>query len=252
MPIDDPLEKSIEALAKDTRLTIPGEVVKAAIASVPIAGGAISSLLAGVMQARTLQRFIGLLEEMKELLQGAEASTGVDREFFGTEEFQTLLAIALQQLQSTHDKVKLDMLAAGLANSGTNEFRQDDRKELFLRILRDLAPQHVQLLRSLADPSGILGTAAPSLPGHRSVFRNPAGEELAVQQQLAAHGLVKEQLHPAPFRKNPRSAASWTQSEAVSALEEYLRTPPERSFQLSGFGVDFLRFLGSKPTRGES
>lgn len=259
MAIDDPLDKKIDALAEDTRVSVPGEVTKAAIkaaikqalAQLPYAGEAISSLIDGLIQARTLERFSELIRDMKARLDEVERD-GIDRHFFSTEEFQTLLVVVLEQLQSTHDKTKLQMLAAGLANSATTKFRAEERKELFLRILRDLAPQHVQVLQSLAKPGpGAAQAPAGPFPHHSRAIRNPADEELAVLQQLAAHGLVKEQLHPAPFRKNPRFANRWSESEAISAVEQYLRTPPERSFQLSEFGAAFLRFLRAHAT-GES
>ena len=42
-----------------------------------------------------------------------------DAAFYCSEEFQTLLALAHEQLWTTHDKKKLKLLAAALANSGT-------------------------------------------------------------------------------------------------------------------------------------
>ena len=43
-----------------------------------------------------------------------------DAAFYGSEEFQTLLALGQEQLWTTHDKRKLKLLAAALANAGPN------------------------------------------------------------------------------------------------------------------------------------
>ena len=68
-----------------------------------------------------------------------------DADFYGSEEFQTLLALAQEQLWTTHDKKKLKMLAAALTNSGTEQFRNDD-KELMLRALRAVSPNDLETL----------------------------------------------------------------------------------------------------------
>jgi len=60
--------------------------------------------------------------------------------FFEGDEFVTLLTLMLEQIQTTHDRKKLKMLATGLANSANAEFTAEGRKELFFRIIRDLAP----------------------------------------------------------------------------------------------------------------
>src|ERR1700694_375014 len=70
-----------------------------------------------------------------------------DVAFYRSEEFETLLALAHEQLRTTHDKEKLQMLASALANSGTEDFRNDD-KELMLRTLRDISPSDLQTLKN--------------------------------------------------------------------------------------------------------
>jgi len=60
----------------------------------------------------------------------------IDREWFTSEEFQTLLFDALRQLQVTHDSAKLKMLGVGLANSGADRFKEEERKDLFIRFVR--------------------------------------------------------------------------------------------------------------------
>ena len=42
------------------------------------------------------------------------------------------------------------MLGVGLANSGASGFKDDERRELFIRNVRDLTLQHIRLLVELA------------------------------------------------------------------------------------------------------
>jgi hypothetical protein len=60
-----------------------------------------------------------------------------------------LLFEALRQLNVTHDREKLEMLGVALANSGAESFKDDDRKDLFVRFVRELTRQHINVLHRL-------------------------------------------------------------------------------------------------------
>jgi hypothetical protein len=53
----------------------------------------------------------------------------------------------------THDQEKINMLGAALANSGLEGFVSDDRKELFLQLIRTLTRQHIAKLNELSPTS---------------------------------------------------------------------------------------------------
>jgi hypothetical protein len=115
------------------------EALNALIASIPFAGGALSSILSGRAQRQMRERVTDVFEALKERVeQMGEAK--IDRAFFDSDEFLTLFTLTLEQVQTTHDKTKLKMLAAGLANSASTDFGSEKRKELLVRIMRDLAP----------------------------------------------------------------------------------------------------------------
>lgn len=59
---------------------------------------------------------------MKEEIESVEEQA-IHKEFFESEEFQTLLALTIAQLQTTHDREKLKMLGKGLAHSGFKVLR---------------------------------------------------------------------------------------------------------------------------------
>ena len=73
---------------------------------------------------RTLRRIRKQIDAIRESIP--------DDSVYGSEEFQTVLALAQEQLWTTHDREKLRLLAAALAHSGAKEFQADD-KELMLR-----------------------------------------------------------------------------------------------------------------------
>jgi hypothetical protein len=240
MEIDDKLQKVLDNLSEESHFDASKEVLNVVIASIPHAGSAIASLSAGRAKRRILERATEVFRAMKERLEQLGESK-IDKSFFESEEFQTLLALALEQIQTAHDKAKLKMLACGLANGGVQEFSCDNRKELFIRILRDLSPNHVRVLAGLLPPARSLNAGPDLWP----VSHEPHGEDLAILQNLASHGLVED------FLKSGRTTISglrygsqWTESEAVRAVNEALKAAPSRSFRISKFGLDFLKYLG--------
>ena len=253
MTIDDKLEKVLDRFADDA-IVSPGDLaVDAAINAIPLVGGSISSLFSGKARQRIIERCVEVFKIVKERIEKVE-ETKVAKEYFETEEFQTLLSLVIGQLQTSHQHDKLRMLGTALANSGLTEFTEEHRKELFLRALQDLTPAHVDLLRQLLPDT--------------SMTRQPGGEDLAFRhrprlkqgqtypetvmllQQLSALGLVEEQLEEKKIDAlNPRHASTWTNSDIERQITKFLQTPPERSFQLSSLGRDFLKFLGVARTQ---
>ena len=242
MAIDDKLEKVLDTLATESRLSVGEEIISATIAAIPYAGSPITSLMAGHAKRRVIQRAVEMFGAMKERLETIDESK-VDKGFFESDEFQTLLALALQQLQTTRDEAKLQMLACGLANAGVLEFSADARKELFIRILRDLSPNHVKILRALLPSTKKLVFGPQSWPA----IHEPKGEQLAILQGLAANGLVEEFLKSEMKVSGPRFSSRWTQSDAERALKKAFNAAPSRHFRMSKFGADFLNYLGQAP-----
>ncbi len=242
MSIDDKLEKVLDKLREEGLVPHRDlELLGASISSIPVAGGPISALMSGQAKRRVVRRTIEMFEAMRERLEQVDTAK-IDREFFETEEFQTLLALAIEQLQTSHDAGKVTMLATALANSGVTDFSSETRKELFIRVLRDLTPRHTHLLKELVPKGDLLRASRDTFWPKRT---DPSGEELALFQTLASHGLLEESLeqhHKASL--SPRFGNEWTISEAQHLLKEYLAEPPTRCFIISDFGLAFLTYLG--------
>jgi hypothetical protein len=230
MSLTDRVTIAIELHKDGSKMDGGNEALNALVASIPVAGGPLSSLLAGRAQRKMLERVTDVLEALKERLEQTEDSK-VDRAFFESDEFLTLFTLTLEQIQTTHDKNKLNMLATGLANSAHVDFASESRKELLLRILRDLAPEHVSMLQEM-KPVEHLGKQVGR------VIDSPVGDDLAVLQHLAAQGLVTERLEMEPFpNMNP------SHPSAFGTIRQLLEIPPAKTYVISDFGVQFLNFF---------
>ena len=233
MSIDDPIEVNLEHLKRELDVGIESGLTSATVAGIlsliPGAGAAIQSLLDGRAKDNVQRRWVQLFVEMKMRIDEIRASIP-DVTFYGSEEFQTLLALAQEQLWTTHDKEKLRMLAVALANSGANEFRNDD-KELMLRALRIVSPSDLKNL----NHEYLKGW----LPLTKRIDYAP--DVLGSLSRLAGLGLVNEQF----LRPDPNVS----DQEKLASLLKY---GTRRTFQLSPFGDRFMRFVATHAPGSES
>jgi hypothetical protein len=169
----------------------------------------------------------------------------VNKEWFLSEEFQTMLFEAARQVTATADRKKIKMLGNALANSGIRDFQDEDRKELFLQIIRDLTPQHIAMLRRFVMLDGDISP----LP-----FTPYEHQDLLVLQMLHANGLVTHSLKP-PRLKQPRFGGyNISHTEATQIMNDFfkdLQKPAESEFQISAFGADFLKFVSMSAIRND-
>jgi hypothetical protein len=238
MSLTDRVTIAIEVYQDGARLDGGDEALTALIASIPYAGSAIGSILSGRAQRQMHERAADVFEAFKQRLEQLEGQK-IDKTFFESDEFLTLFTLTLEQLQTTHDKTKLKMLAVGLANSATIHFTLENRKELFFRILRDLAPEHVSMMQNKLwrpEPHGLGGRV-------RMPYHSPSGDSLAILQHLASQGLVTESLH---VEKVPSINMNQINQSTYNRVQEYLERPPSKSYSLSDFGFQFLQFFESE------
>lgn len=232
MSIDDPIEVHLESLKHDLNAGIQSGIIGPTAAGIlsliPGVGAAIQSLLDGRAKDNVQRRWIELFAEMKKRIEEIRASIPDDA-FYSSEEFQTLLALAQEQLWTTHDKEKLRMLAVALANSGAEEFRDDD-KELMLRALRAISPNDLKTL----NHENLKGWS----PLTKRFEYSP--EILGCLSRLASLGLVTEKF----LRPDPNTI----DEQKLSSL---LKFGAWRTFQLSSLGQRFLLFVAA-PERPQS
>lgn len=246
MPIDRALEKVVEQYAKEALVTGQDVALDAAINAVPVVGSSIAALFSGLARRRVRERLITVLELMTAEIASVEEDS-VRKEFFDSEEFQTLFSMVLEQLQTTHDRAKLKLLAMSLAHSGLKGFSEENRKELFVRAIRDLTQTHIEFLADLLPDY----SAMPPEWGEDFIFRQRAakanymGTSLMLIQHLLALGFVEELLKEKNISKiNTSHIANWTVSQVNGMLAEFVQKPHDRQFRISELGRDFLKFLG--------
>jgi hypothetical protein len=221
-PIEVRLQQAKEGLDTDIGRDLAGATIAGILSFIPGIGSAIQSLVDGKAHRNVERRWIQLFVDLKDQLEKIRDSIPHES-YYNSEEFQTLLALAYEQLWTTHDREKLRMLAAALANSGSASFQADD-KELMIRTLRNLSPSDIKnldheylknwvpLTRRIEYGAAVLGSLA----------------------RLASSGLVIEKL----LRPNPNAV---TEQKMASLLD----SPPWRTFQLSPLGERFLKFVAN-------
>jgi hypothetical protein len=226
MPVDDPLDVRLRQLKEDAAFETDRDFGDAAISAIldvfPIGGAAIGSLIKGRANRNVRRRIIQLFEEMRKRLDEIQALVP-DEEFFGSEEFQTLLALAIQTLQTTRDENKRRMLANALANSGSAAFSGDADKEQYIRTLRDLSPIDIGRLKLLRE---------------RATRRNLRGDILSSFSRLISLGLVTESLVG-----KPRPPVPGGREAAARAFVEMATQLPDRRYEISDYGRRLLEFL---------
>jgi hypothetical protein len=192
-----------------------------ALAGIPAAAQIVTSLLTSG-SVRFERRLLLVFEELNAQQKRIEASIP-DRKYYESEEFQSLLGLVIEKLHTTHDEEKLRMFGAALANSGSSEF-QPDEKEDYIRTLRDLSANELQVLKR-------------GYPyGHFSRYTDGLG-------RLVGMGLVDEELQKKRAGRVPRGA---DHQRLMQELEKVVTTPPERSYSLSSFGFRFLEFIAAR------
>lgn len=219
-PLDVHLQHVNHALDEGIEDALATATAAGILSLIPGIGSAIQTLLDGRIRKNVERRWLEVFLEMRKSLEEMRALIP-DVSFYGSEEFQTLLALAHEQMRTTHDREKLRMLASALANSGIEYFRDDD-KELMVRTLRDISPSDLQTLKN----ENLKGW----LPLTKRIEYGP--EILSSLSRLASLGLVTEKhLRPDPNASDEQRLAS------------LLQYGTWRTFQLSPFGERFIQFV---------
>lgn len=160
-----------------TAESIRDAVIKTVVGAIPLGiGSVVTNLVVDTADQRWKSRVTELFSMFADRVSQLQDAIG-SQEYFGSEEFQALIIEAIDQERTNRHKEKRAMLAQGLANSGTREFVQDDTKETFFRMLRDLSPTDINLLDELSKPlersqhNSLGGVAARAIDPRVSVFK---------------------------------------------------------------------------------
>jgi len=127
------------------------QALKAAISTVPVAGGAAAELFAAVfmpsLERRRDRFFESLLEELRRL-QATDADFSAER-LAEDDAFVTAVQNAARVAVGTHLKEKHDALRNAVINVAKGEAPEDSTTAIFISLIERLTPMHLALLRFL-------------------------------------------------------------------------------------------------------
>jgi len=228
------LQVALNDLATDSKNYVGKEAVNAAMSAIPVIGGPLLSLTNDLATKRFIERAVEMFTIMKNQIEKMDKEK-IDARYFESEECQTLVFLAMEQLKTTHDRMKIRMLATALSNSGSSDFASEARKEDFIRILRDISPTHIRFLKNLDSNFG--------LPVVMPQASDPDGEAAVAYSNLAARGLVKERLKGEESRPTMHRLADRETVDEIRDFINELKMGPVRVYLINEFGKAFLRFL---------
>jgi hypothetical protein len=271
MPIDEQQPDFALELKEEIQRTLQEKIVSSQLAgllhhTIPVIGPAVVELMTELAIERTNRRVFEMFEYFTNKIRDI-GEEKIDREWFRSEEFQTLLFEALRQLHVTHEREKIAMLGVGLANSGAPGFQDEERKELFIRFVRDLTRQHIKMLFELS-PTPVSVDSLPTGVAHREERARqlewdrrprlaPKNDDLLALQMLHAYGLVEENLSASAQQpQTPVVAHMSTMADIQRAIGDFSKSIASskvtRSFRLSRLGERFLKFMGlPRPSTSE-
>jgi hypothetical protein len=254
MTIDDPVRVEIHQAREEleARSYLPSRAVQlgmsavaaAAFAKLPFFSQIFTALLMS-SSSKIETRFLDVAEALENQLQLIEHKIH-DKNYYESDEFQTLLVLIIEKLQSTHQKEKLRIFGESLANCGHIDFVADD-KEDYIRTLRDMSLEDIQALRKAAEfnklPSHLRGKGFLK-------SENPSFSRLSSLGLIhESVGLRELNLSIPSVPQSRQSPEGYTRALA-NAFEQYFKKGPLVTYRLSVFGSRFLDFISTASTEG--
>lgn len=224
--LPDELRAELDLYKKDSETTIQNIVLRSVVQGVPFIGSSIMEIFNGLAQRRAQERLNDVFDEVKKRLDSV-GDEKIDREFFKSQEFQTLLFLLLERLHTTHDSEKLKMFGNALANSGNVDFK-DDAREDYIRVLRDLSLKDLLILNDFR-----LKGWTPHLQQI-----DYSADVLVSLARLHGMGLVIGNLKEKALNRIGNS-----RTENAQVISDMITQPPKMQYSLSTFGERFLRFV---------
>jgi hypothetical protein len=133
---------------------------------VPWIGGAVSNVLGGLSVGRKLNRVNEVLEGLANDLRGFKSE--VSERYVKTEEFEELLENVLRKAAEERNEQKRRLLGTFLVEAIKHPVPSYDEQKSILRLLDDVEPAHMLILRALAEsprPEEINGMLLGSIVG---------------------------------------------------------------------------------------
>lgn len=159
-------------------------IASAVSSAVPWIGGPVSNVLSGINFERKLRRveevLVGLTAELE------DHQSPASEEYVQTEDFEELLERTLRQAAEERNEEKRgiysNFLAGAIKSPGEEEY---DEQMRFLRILEQLQPDHIRLMKALLEEpqqtGGIMGSPSQTLLRRLPDFNRALLDDLVEQ-----------------------------------------------------------------------
>jgi len=251
MAIDDPVGITIRQAREESEAEsyLPARLTKLGMSAIaattlaqwPLVSHIVTTLLTSSSN-RFHERFLRVAKELDAQHKRIEDKIS-DKSYYESEEFQTLLILILERLNSTHQEEKLRMFGDALANSGSSDFHDEDTEQ-YIRTLRDLSLEDLQMLQKAA--------ALQKLP---EPFRNLKfrESEKPSMARLTGLGLIHESHKLKDFQLSIPIVPTSSQSPEryargiADAFSKYFQQAPTTIHRISNFGERFLSFISEQP-----
>jgi hypothetical protein len=231
MPIDDQpivvaLREFREAYKPSTEAFATSAAQSALFSLIPGVGAALEKLSGDREKYELSDRLHTLFNHMLEYIEEHPGSLQKP-DYYQSLAFREAVSLTLDTLYSSRNDRKIRLLAAALANSGTDEIADADEQMHMLRALRDLTPGDIRVLGDWRLKGWV--------PITRRIAYGP--DVLTALHRLSSFGFVVDHHQ----RPDPNTADE-------EKLKYFLRHGQVRTFKLSPFGERFLSFLAAGST----
>lgn len=136
-------------------------VVRAAIGSVPYVGAAGVELFTMLVAPPLARRQSEWMDAVAQRLSELEAKRGISVAGLAEDPaFIDVLLLASKSAISTHHESKREALRNAVMNVACGSTISETNAHLFIRLLENFTPLHLQVLQVLHDPTAILGARA--------------------------------------------------------------------------------------------
>lgn len=181
-------------------------LTKAALASIPVIGGAATELFQQVVQPPLVKRQLEWMERIGTAIETLQAQGFTAADLQENEQFTSAVMTASRLALQTHQEEKLQALRNAIVNIATGVEPDETKQYMFFNYIESLTAQHIQILavaRAPKAPPGIsmggLGRVLehnlPRMQGQRTLYDQ-------LWQDLHTKGLVNtNSLHTTMTRQ---------------------------------------------------
>lgn len=223
-----------EALPSESAGDHLHRATRAALASIPFAGGAAVELfnliLAPPIQRRRDEWLNALAERLGKLEQDGRV---IIAELRDNDEFVSTVMQASQLAVRNHRQEKIDALRNAVLNTALEQAPEDSKRELFLRWIDELGVWHLRLLALLADPPGWFERNGKKIPEFAISSSLHQVIEAGMPELARDRGFIEVVAKDLDDRHLASSASFMTVMTPRGAVEK----------RTSDLGDAFLRFI---------